>query len=429
MAYCHHLKSPLSASPFCRMLVPAYSCLQTKIVKPRHMGYTHFPDPLPDENFYSLVCRIALINGFEKHRQVCIHLFAPSRNIGCVTGCPIDWQHFCQLCDSFYGTSYDVLSQLTAHRYFCFLNWPARTQGNPEVFLSFHFSHKTPISYLGKDGCYRWRFCKKCLAADLKDFGVSYWHRSHQLPSTFVCTKHLDTLYEVALLKFARNSRLFLPSDEEIQVSSVPVSYPPLSIAALVRLAVFGEKILAAPTSMFGAREVVVALQDASASRGILTSSGSVRREFSAKEFEREYFQELAIQGVTTCNELCTGVLQVLTGKYCEENWLGRAIAIDWLLGSFDALTQRIFWLRTMRGSENICVRNISALRRNTNTITDKEKHRQMCVEILRSVSSGGRTVVARKAYATYRWLLKHDVEWLDARCKENSPVYQFELF
>ncbi|MGF1765414.1 TniQ family protein [Aliivibrio kagoshimensis] len=39
-----------------------------------------------------------------------------------------------------------------------------------------------------------WHSCKKCRDEDLKNYGTSYWHSQHQLPSVFECYKHHLTL-------------------------------------------------------------------------------------------------------------------------------------------------------------------------------------------------------------------------------------------
>lgn len=38
------------------------------------------------------------------------------------------------------------------------------------------------------------RFCKTCVEEDLKSYGIAYWHRSHQLPTSLVCVKHRSFL-------------------------------------------------------------------------------------------------------------------------------------------------------------------------------------------------------------------------------------------
>ncbi len=392
------------------------------------MALTYLPDPLPDENFYSLVSRIALINGFSPHRQACLKLFGPS-GFGSVTGCLIDWHRFCQFCCGFYGSTHKVLSQLTNHGYFCFLNWPARTQGRPEVFLGCYSPHQVPVSYLGKDGSYRWRFCKQCMASDLKRYGVSYWHRSHQLPSTFVCTTHLDVLHEIALQKIVRDLRLFLPSDTEIQNDAVSLPQPPFDPTTLLRLAVLGEEILATPLSKFKASEAVAAIRDASAGRGLATEAGNIRWVHATNDFERQYLRNQTLRGTSSKNNLSTSVLQALSGKYCKENWLARVMAIDWTLGSFEALSQRMLWLQSMNSNADTLGLHDVPPRRGAATDDDRERHRQICAEILSFRRCGGRTEVARRAYSTYRWLLRHDLEWFDAKCKNDIQTHQLQLF
>jgi len=387
----------------------------------------YFPDPLPDENFYSLICRIALINGLEKNRQACIQLFGLSR-IGSVTGCPIDWQHFCRLCDCLYGTSYEALSQLTTHCYFCFLNWPAKMQGGKNVLLSSHFPQNIPYAYLGKDENYRWRFCKTCMETDFRHHRVSYWHLSHQLPSTFVCSKHLSILHEVSLPKILRNTGLFLPSDDEVQERAAFVSSPPLNAATLVHLAVLGERILASPTSQFSASEIFATLLDASTERGLTTACGSIRWPYALQDFEQKYLRNRAIPS-TQIDDLGTSVLQAIAGKYRADNWLARTMLIDWTLGSFDALTQRVSWLRSMNPNAGAHLQQEVEQRRNATTTNDRERHRQICIDTLGAGSHRMRSELSRKAYASYRWLLSHDIEWLNEHCKSDNQAHQFELF
>lgn len=35
-----------------------------------------------------------------------------------------------------------------------------------------------------------WKFCPRCIEEDIKHFGVSYWHCSHQLPTISACLEH-----------------------------------------------------------------------------------------------------------------------------------------------------------------------------------------------------------------------------------------------
>jgi hypothetical protein len=39
-----------------------------------------------------------------------------------------------------------------------------------------------------------WRWCQHCVSEDIYKYGTSYWHLSHQLPTTTTCAKHQTTL-------------------------------------------------------------------------------------------------------------------------------------------------------------------------------------------------------------------------------------------
>lgn len=40
------------------------------------------------------------------------------------------------------------------------------------------------------------KFCKECIKEDLNQYGETYWHRIHQVPGVFICTKHNEVLYD-----------------------------------------------------------------------------------------------------------------------------------------------------------------------------------------------------------------------------------------
>ncbi|KZN29034.1 hypothetical protein N480_09710 [Pseudoalteromonas luteoviolacea S2607] len=57
-----------------------------------------------------------------------------------------------------------------------------------------------------------WHSCKKCRQEDLTEFGVSYWHTQHQIPSAFMCYKH-NTIIEKAHDPVKNLYTELLPSD------------------------------------------------------------------------------------------------------------------------------------------------------------------------------------------------------------------------
>lgn len=77
----------------------------------------------------------------------------------------------------------------------CFMD-PAQKEKALRTVLSGPRPGKS-LSTLSKNaiqGTSQLRLCPRCCRDDLRDFGLSYWHRYHQLPCTYVCLKHMCML-------------------------------------------------------------------------------------------------------------------------------------------------------------------------------------------------------------------------------------------
>lgn len=65
------------------------------------------------------------------------------------------------------------------------------------------------------------KYCPKCATEDLLDYGVTYWHRSHQMPGIIACGKHFVFLNQVELVGRQRVvPGLLPPSNENIIIAS-----------------------------------------------------------------------------------------------------------------------------------------------------------------------------------------------------------------
>jgi len=59
------------------------------------------------------------------------------------------------------------------------------------------FEHMNEQQLFGFDTS--WHSCNKCRDEDIKNYGTSYWHSQHQLPSVFECYKHKRTLEQATV--------------------------------------------------------------------------------------------------------------------------------------------------------------------------------------------------------------------------------------
>jgi len=154
---------------------------------PRHLH------PLPDESFYSTLCRYHMLSGNTKPSATFRSIFGKS-NPSVSHPLPYDIGKFFK--------HFNVAQQKTRHE---FLNattllpllsvWLTEdrkkllyktmedsSRRNWKRILSFELPYTINQSSI--------KFCPSCIKYDLKVHGVAYWHRSHQLPGVICCHKH-----------------------------------------------------------------------------------------------------------------------------------------------------------------------------------------------------------------------------------------------
>ena len=62
-----------------------------------------------------------------------------------------------------------------------------------------------------------WRWCKKCVTDDSERFGIPYFHRDHQVPGAYKCTKHQINLSSYFCCRPSNDLRsLCIPPEEDI---------------------------------------------------------------------------------------------------------------------------------------------------------------------------------------------------------------------
>jgi len=64
------------------------------------------------------------------------------------------------------------------------------------------------------------RFCPSCREHDLRQFGMSYWHRLHQLPIVFFCPHHGDRVARMRIKRCILHKSSPVPGDFELASNS-----------------------------------------------------------------------------------------------------------------------------------------------------------------------------------------------------------------
>ena len=152
-----------------------------------------FPDPYPDEIFYSICARLCERAGYSKHRIAMRDIFGSEAVIASV----VLPSHLDDLVSrlppgSAYTSDYLIAEHTLLPLYSPFLP-PERLsclrqdmcgRNGPSLHMrSGIMASRVPLP--------EWlRFCPQCVVEDKKQYGECYWHRVHQAPGVVICPLH-----------------------------------------------------------------------------------------------------------------------------------------------------------------------------------------------------------------------------------------------
>lgn len=184
------------------------------------------PAALPDMTLYSVLSLVERLNGKSRAEEVSQILFG-SRTAGLRHDFSSHLDEFCERTDYAYGDPEAVALHYTLLPYFLGFHGDAvrlkalsLMRGTSVERLKFILGLPAGPSRACLPLCY----CKACASADLRNFGVSYWHRSHQAPGVFVCPEHgIPLCVSTRRIDGIGRSRLLLPLDSAIVDSSSQV--------------------------------------------------------------------------------------------------------------------------------------------------------------------------------------------------------------
>ncbi|BBN97583.1 TnsD family Tn7-like transposition protein [Sporolactobacillus terrae] len=160
------------------------------------------------------------------------------------------------------------------------------------------------------------RFCPKCADEDIKQYGETYWHMSHQLPGVLICPKHKHFLLNSSVSFRGKNKYVFhaatIPNCKRSQ------GLPMYSEKTMQKLLIIAKELIQfAHTDLSFTRSgVEQAYKYLLQKQGYATISGSVDQHTLAQQFSRFYGRELleAVQSpVNSDNPSCW--LKAITRK------------------------------------------------------------------------------------------------------------------
>lgn len=168
------------------------------------------PAPLTDEIFGSLLARMCRMNGYADFRDM-VSTYCSNGTISSFIDAEIDISRFCRQTDDAYLGADEILHTLTWYGLQVKLGEMAgqRIDGLAEgsVRLNLGASMFTDSAVLG--------YCPSCREHDYQHYGMTYWHRLHQLPIVFFCPIHGDRVVKVRVKRYTLHKEFPVPGDFE----------------------------------------------------------------------------------------------------------------------------------------------------------------------------------------------------------------------
>lgn len=120
--------------------------------------------------------------------------------------------------------------------------------------------------------------CERCFADDEASRGWAYWHVEHQLPSTFVCTKHHCPLFIAwdPVTPVHRRHWLLPRLNQKYTWSEIQIPGN-AAMDCLLRLATDSERLMGLPPATLGPEQLTNGYQRILQESGLATKHGNLR--------------------------------------------------------------------------------------------------------------------------------------------------------
>lgn len=361
----------------------------------------HLPEALPDETLYSLLARITAVNGMDDHLQIFKELFghrSPTSIIRTSSGIHRFWE----VTGGAYGSLDAIRSKLTILPLLRHLSF----SGNPNkvTWLSgstFDYSGNTRNE---------WRMCLECRDEDEAVLGFSYWRRSHQLPTSFLCPTHGKPLRRPIILGRKLHDRFWLPHELDVPEAPMPngLAIKPDVALALARI---GMEVLNDGDEPFPAEVIRDTFWGAIEDRFLLTLAGKIRwRECLNDFYDTTKLDEDATISEISIKQLLIGLQELKTSVPIQHY----VLLVYWLFGTWQSFKEHCKWVATINSPvsyscsgavSNQLPKDLSAMR---------DDYRRVCINFIRDNLNATRADFLDKEYKCFRWLKRNDSQWLE---------------
>lgn len=345
------------------------------------------------------------VNGATDHLHLVNRIFG-GRPSGSIIRTRYDIENFCMSTLGTYGNVGEVRSRYTYQSIIEHLRiWP---QGHDHAYSDTVSGEE--LSHYG--GNTDWKGCPDCMQVEQACLGFSYWHRSHQLVSTFVCSIHGTSLVSTYIPKKALHERFWLPMDITFISQQ---HYSGVTDQAAMLLSTIGTEALVDDSEPFPPQVLRATLLDGLRARYLLTRTGVVKVKECMDDFGNSIPLDTSIYTKVIKQLLC-GLSRVdsrLPAQYL-------IFLVAWLFGDWRSFKERCKWIAAIDNPQG----GLNASRfpvMTHSSATWLKRYRETCLMFIAENPRCGRADFLKQEYKTFRWLLRNDKIWLD----EQLPLAQ----
>ena len=166
----------------------------------------HFPQPYPDELFYSIIARYSKRTPETNDTNVIQSLFEKKMsNLG--KSIPYGISTILEQLKVFeFPSENEMIKNHTLFYYY--INFISTVLKNEKYEMLLYGSIKREQKALNGMTLYyshkNFRFCPTCTDEDIEKYGETYWRTSFQIPTVYICQKH-KTLLEESMVSIYTN--------------------------------------------------------------------------------------------------------------------------------------------------------------------------------------------------------------------------------
>jgi hypothetical protein len=180
-----------------------------------------FPTPYPDECLYSILCRYYSRCGGVGYEGICKTLFGGLQNLVGTIYLPIKAERTDYWVSPESGISRaSIAVNHTMYPYFA-ITYTPELHAEIERLLSGGvptLTHDRTMVLKSRRSWLKYlRYCPLCVAEDISEYGETYWHRKHQLPGSYYCTKHQVRLVNSHITTKQATTRFYPASSETLE--------------------------------------------------------------------------------------------------------------------------------------------------------------------------------------------------------------------